>query len=137
MVLGKEIDSRCRQRMIKEGLFARPHRFATGLHRTVTGPTGAGDFKAEKGRYRLYIDCNCPRTSRTLMARTLKRIEVTVFNPRLTDQGWQFGGYPGADGDEDTLNGTRYMHNCIRWPIHSFRARHGTGALGQAERDHH
>lgn len=45
------------------------------------------------------------------MARALKRIEVTVFNPRLTDQGWQFGGYPGADEDEDTLNGTRYMHN--------------------------
>ncbi|WP_444678818.1 glutathione S-transferase family protein [Halomonas sp. E19] len=46
------------------------------------------------------------------MARTLKGlqevIEVTVVNPRLTDQGWQFGGYPGAD--EDTLNGVRYLH---------------------------
>lgn len=35
-------------------------------------------------------------------------IGVTVVNPRLTDQGWQFGGYPGAD--EDTVNGARYMH---------------------------
>ncbi|MCE8017163.1 glutathione S-transferase family protein [Halomonas sp. MCCC 1A17488] len=76
------------------------------------GPTGAGGFKAEKGRYRLYVAYICPWASRTLMARTLKGleevIEVTVVNPRLTDQGWRFGGYPGAD--EDTLHGVRYLH---------------------------
>ncbi|MDW7747515.1 glutathione S-transferase family protein [Halomonas sp.] len=76
------------------------------------GPTGTGGFKAEKGRYRLYVAYICPWASRTLMVRALKGLEqvidVTVVNPRLTDQGWQFGGYPGAD--EDTLNGARYMH---------------------------
>ncbi|MDN3556806.1 glutathione S-transferase family protein [Halomonas maura] len=76
------------------------------------GPTGVGGFKAEKGRYRLYVAYICPWASRTLMVRALKGlqevIDVTVVDPRLTDQGWQFGGYPGAD--EDTLNGARYMH---------------------------
>lgn len=76
------------------------------------GPTGRGGFKAEKGRYQLYVAYICPWASRTLMVRELKglqeAIDVTVVNPRLTDQGWQFGGYPGAD--EDTLNGARYMH---------------------------
>ncbi len=76
------------------------------------GPTGKGGFKAEKGRYHLYVAYICPWASRALMARELKGLEdvigVTVVNPRLTDQGWQFGGYPGAD--EDTLNGARYMH---------------------------
>lgn len=76
------------------------------------GPTGKGGFKAESGRYHLYVAYICPWASRTLMVRELKGlkgvIDVTVVNPRLTDQGWQFGGYPGAD--EDTLNGARYMH---------------------------
>jgi len=76
------------------------------------GPTGTGGFKAEPGRYHLYVAYICPWASRTLIARELKGLKdiigVTVVNPRLTDQGWQFGGYPGAQ--EDTLNGARYMH---------------------------
>lgn len=76
------------------------------------GPTGRGGFKAEPGRYHLYVGYICPWASRTLMARTLKGLEdmigVTVVNPQLTEQGWQFGDYPGAD--EDVLNGARYMH---------------------------
>lgn len=76
------------------------------------GSTGEGGFKAEAGRYRLYVAYICPWASRTLIVRALKGlkdvIDVTVVNPRLTDQGWRFGGYPGAD--EDTLNGARYLH---------------------------
>lgn len=76
------------------------------------GPTGEGGFKAEAGRYRLYVALICPWASRTLIARKLKGLEdlipITVVAPQLTDQGWQFGGYPGAD--EDPLFGSRYMH---------------------------
>ncbi|WP_303288471.1 glutathione S-transferase family protein [Marinobacter sp. SS8-8] len=76
------------------------------------GPTGKGGFKAERERYHLYVAYICPWASRALMARELKGLKdvigVTVVNPRLTDQGWQFGGYPGAQ--EDALNGSRYMH---------------------------
>lgn len=76
------------------------------------GPTGKGGFAAKAGRYRLYVALICPWASRTLIARKLKGLEgmipVTVLNPVLTDQGWQFGGYPGAD--EDPLFGARYIH---------------------------
>ncbi|MEQ6887736.1 glutathione S-transferase family protein [Halomonas sp. CS7] len=76
------------------------------------GPNGEGGFKAEAGRYRLYVAYICPWASRALMVRALKGlkdvIDVTVVNPRLTDQGWRFGGYPGAD--EDRLHGARYLH---------------------------
>lgn len=76
------------------------------------GPTGSGGFKADKGRYHLYVAFICPWASRALMARALKGLQdvigVTVVNPRLTDQGWRFGGYPGAE--EDRLNGARYLH---------------------------
>ena len=76
------------------------------------GPTGEGGFKAEKDRYHLYVAYICPWASRTLMTRELKGLKdvigVTVVNPRMTAQGWQFGGYPGAQ--EDPLNGAHYMH---------------------------
>ncbi len=76
------------------------------------GPTGTGGFKAEAGRYRLYVALICPWASRTLMARKLKGLEgliaVTVVNPVLTDQGWAFGGYPGAG--EDPLHGAHHLH---------------------------
>lgn len=77
------------------------------------GPTGVGGFKAEKGRYHLYVALICPWASRALMVRTLKGLEdyisVSVLSPKLTDQGWQFGHFEGAD--EDPLNGAQYMHN--------------------------
>ncbi|MCC5859973.1 MAG: glutathione S-transferase C-terminal domain-containing protein [Ectothiorhodospiraceae bacterium] len=76
------------------------------------GPTGTGGFKAERGRYHLYVAYICPWASRTLMVRSLKGLKdmigVTVVNPRLSDQGWRFGGYPGAD--DDALNGADYIH---------------------------
>lgn len=76
------------------------------------GPTGDGGFKAEAGRYRLYVALICPWASRTLIARKLKGLDdvlpVTVLNPTLTDQGWRFGGYPGADSDP--LFDAPYMH---------------------------
>jgi glutathionyl-hydroquinone reductase len=76
------------------------------------GETGEGGFKAEAGRYHLYVAYICPWASRTLMARQLKNlnelISVTVVNPQLTDQGWQFGGFPGAEGE--VYNNARYVH---------------------------
>jgi putative glutathione S-transferase len=76
------------------------------------GPTGEGGFAAEPGRYHLYVALICPWASRTLIARKLKKLEdvvsVSVVEPALTEQGWRFGGYPGAD--RDTLNGANYVH---------------------------
>ncbi|WP_428540528.1 hypothetical protein [Profundibacter sp.] len=78
----------------------------------AAGPTGIGGFKAEAGRYRLYVALICPWASRTLIARSLKGLDnivpVTVVEPFLTDQGWQFGDYSGAD--LDPLLNARYMH---------------------------
>jgi putative glutathione S-transferase len=76
------------------------------------GPTGQGGFAAEAGRYHLYVALICPWASRTLLVRKLKRLEraisVSVVEPFLTDQGWAFGDYPGAD--RDALNGATYLH---------------------------
>jgi len=42
------------------------------------GLTGEGGFKAEAGRYHLYVALICPGASRTLIARALKRLEDVV-----------------------------------------------------------
>ncbi|MCF6367567.1 glutathione S-transferase family protein [Rhizobium halophilum] len=76
------------------------------------GPTGEGGFKAEAGRYHLYVALICPWASRTLIGRALKRLEdvisVSVVEPALSDQGWRFGDYPGSDLDD--VNGASFLH---------------------------
>ncbi len=76
------------------------------------GPTGEGGFASEAGRYHLYVALICPWASRTLLVRKLKGLEqvisVSVLEPFITDQGWRFGDYPGAD--KDLLNGATYLH---------------------------
>lgn len=73
---------------------------------------GSSDFPAEAGRYHLYVALICPWASRALIARKLKGLEsavsISVVEPALTSQGWQFGTYPGANLDD--LNGATFMH---------------------------
>lgn len=76
------------------------------------GPTGKGGFKAEAGRYHLYVALICPWASRTLIARKLKGLEsvisLSVVDPRMSDKGWRFGDYPGAI--PDTVNHADYLY---------------------------
>lgn len=76
------------------------------------GPTGDEGFRAEAGRYHLYVALICPWASRTLIARKLKGLEgavsVSVVEPALSPEGWRFGTYPGAG--PDSVNGATYLH---------------------------
>ncbi len=79
------------------------------------GPTGVGGFKAEAGRYHLYVALICPWACRTLMMRKLKGLEdvisVTVVDPRLTDKVWKFGTDDSIAGAEpDPLYGAEYIY---------------------------
>ncbi|HRO49567.1 MAG TPA: glutathione S-transferase family protein [Hyphomicrobium sp.] len=71
------------------------------------GPTGRAGFTAEPGRYHLYAALICPWASRTLIARKLKglddAIEVTIVEPKLSDQGWRFAG-------ADPVTGANFLH---------------------------
>lgn len=68
------------------------------------GPTGEGGFKAEAGRYHLYVSLACPWAHRTLIFRKLKGLEeaigVSVVHPLMKEHGWTFGtDFAGATGD--------------------------------------
>ncbi|GAA2967306.1 glutathione S-transferase family protein [Ligilactobacillus murinus] len=67
------------------------------------GPTGKGGFKAEKGRYHLYVSYGCPWASRALLMRGLKGLQdyisLSVVDPVLGADGWQFSDFPGTIAD--------------------------------------
>ncbi|MDO9639871.1 MAG: glutathione S-transferase family protein [Pseudotabrizicola sp.] len=70
----------------------------------TAGPSGEGGFKAESGRYHLYVSLACPWAHRTLIFRALKglaeHIPVSVVHPDMLSDGWTFAtDFPGTTGD--------------------------------------
>jgi glutathionyl-hydroquinone reductase len=102
----------------------------------AAGPTGAGGFRAEPHRYHLYAAFGCPWATRILIARQLKRLEdvvsVAIVEPAMTDQGWRFGDYPGAD--RDAVNGATYLHEIYTLADPHFTGRATVPALWDKER---
>lgn len=83
------------------GRFQRP---ASVLRNWITpdgapGPTGEGGFRAEAGRYHLYVALACPWAHRALIFRKLKGLEgmisLSVVNWLMGEDGWSFE--QGAD----------------------------------------
>lgn len=76
------------------------------------GPTGEAGFKAEPGRYHLYVSLACPWAHRTLIFRALKGLEqmisVSVVNPLMREHGWTFDPDEGVVADP--LHQADYMH---------------------------
>lgn len=76
------------------------------------GPDGEGGFKAESGRYHLYVSMACPWAHRTLIFRKLKGLEkhisVSVVHPDMVENGWEFR--PDSEQHRDHLHGFRFMH---------------------------
>ncbi|QFT56320.1 glutathione S-transferase family protein [Microbulbifer sp. THAF38] len=76
------------------------------------GPSGRGGFKAESGRYHLYVSLACPWAHRTLIFRKLKKLEehisISVVSPDMLEQGWSFNTDEGSSGD--ALFGYQFLH---------------------------
>jgi putative glutathione S-transferase len=69
------------------------------------GPSGEAGFKAESGRYHLYVSYACPWAHRALVFRKLKglgdHIDVSVVHPDMLGDGWTFDtNFDGATGDK-------------------------------------
>jgi putative glutathione S-transferase len=72
---------------------------------------GSSGFKAEAGRYHLYVSLACPWAHRTLIMRELKglndAISVSIVDPMMSDKGWMFSKAPGAI--PDSVNHAQYL----------------------------
>ena len=93
----------------KDGHFIRP---TTAFRNWVTpdgsaGPSGSDGFKAEAGRYHLYVALSCPWAHRTIIFRKLKALEnvigMSTVSPDMLEDGWTFNKDEGSSGD--AING--------------------------------
>ncbi len=90
------------------------------------GPSGAEGFRAESGRYHLYVSYACPWAHRTLLMRAWKGLEehisVSSVHPLMLAEGWEFrSDFDAADGDP--LYGLAKLHQlyCKADPHYSGR----------------
>jgi putative glutathione S-transferase len=76
------------------------------------GPSGENGFKAEPGRYHLYVSLACPWAHRTLIFRKLKKLEdaisLSIVDPIMGEEGWTFSDFPGAI--RDGVNGKNRLY---------------------------
>jgi putative glutathione S-transferase len=80
------------------------------------GPSGRGGFKAESGRYHLYVSMACPWAHRTMILRKLKGLEehigLSAVHPDMLEHGWSFSG-PALDSPTavgDTLHNSQHYY---------------------------
>lgn len=75
----------------------------------AAGPSGRDGFRAEAGRYHLYVSLACPWAHRTLIFRELKQltdlISVSVVDPLMLEEGWTFSAE-----NPDHLYGESALH---------------------------
>ncbi|MFC3606766.1 glutathione S-transferase family protein [Stutzerimonas tarimensis] len=76
------------------------------------GSDGYAGFKAEPGRYHLYVSLACPWAHRTLIYRKLKQLDdligVSVVSWYMAEHGWTFDKLSGASGD--ALDDFQYLY---------------------------
>lgn len=80
------------------------------------GPTGDGGFKAEAGRYHLYVSLACPWACRTLIYRRLKCLEspitLSVTHWLMAENGWEFTPAEGVIADH--VNGAQRLYEIYK-----------------------
>lgn len=73
------------------------------------GPGGRAGFRADAGRYHLYVSLACPWAHRTLIFRKLKRLEhlisLSIVHPLMAENGWEFRPQDDQDATPDHLFG--------------------------------
>lgn len=114
LVDGKWVDDEKDRFHGKQGEFKRPD---SPVRSWVTadgsaGPSGDAGFKAEPGRYHLYVAINCPWAHRTIIYRLIKKLEnvisISYLKPVRGEEGWMFDN--DSDQHKDHLFNKTYLH---------------------------
>ena len=113
LIDGKWTDEEATARLEADGSYKR---LRSKIRNWVTedglpGPSGEGGFKAEAGRYHLYISLSCPFAHRAAIMRRLKKLEGVVsisVAARRTSQSWEFDN--DSDDYGDAILGSDYLY---------------------------
>jgi len=110
MALGMLVDGKWVKDWTERDDKGRFNRMPTHFRNWVTAD-GSSSFKAEPGRYHLYVSLGCPWAHRTVIMRKLKGLEdvisLSIVDPVISEEGWAFSNAPGCI--PDTVNGTHYL----------------------------
>ncbi|TGG90640.1 glutathione S-transferase family protein [Natronospirillum operosum] len=94
------------------------------------GPTGQDGFRAESGRYHLFVSMACPWAHRTLIVRHLKGLDahigVSVVHPDMLSNGWE---YSGPTLDSPTPVGDQLYGHDFHYQLYLKADRHYTGRV--------
>ncbi len=104
------------------GAFVRqPNAFRERI--TADGSSG---YKAERGRYHLYVSLACPWAHRAIIVRKLKKLEdvisLAVVDPIRDERGWAFRDGPGHS--RDPVNGFAFLSEASLATDPNFRGRY-------------
>ena len=88
-----------------DGAFARQDDAFTNWVRA----DGSSGYPAAAGRYHLYVSLACPWAHRTIIIRTLKKLEtaigMSIVDPIRDERGWKFT----VDAGPDPINNFEYL----------------------------
>ncbi|MBZ0215790.1 MAG: glutathione S-transferase family protein [Fimbriimonadaceae bacterium] len=91
------------------------------------GPSGSGGFKAEAGRYHLYVAYACPWAHRTLIFRELKGLQdiipISAVQPLMLEMGWSFGDGSGEGVIPDSVNHVQHIHQLYMKAVPDYTGR--------------
>jgi putative glutathione S-transferase len=110
MTLGMLIEGKWVTGWTERDAQGRFNRMPTQFRNWITAD-GSSGFKAEAGRYHLYVSLGCPWAHRTAIMWKLKGLEevisLSVVDPVISENGWKFSDYPGCI--PDAVNHAQYL----------------------------
>jgi glutathionyl-hydroquinone reductase len=116
MLIDGEWDEHATDTRGRSGSFDRT---ASTFHHRITAD-GSSAFRAEPGRYHLYLACGCPWCHRVMIFLKLKQLEgaisTTYVNHALGEGGWTFAA-------PDPLLGARFVYEIYRRAVPKFTGR--------------
>jgi len=101
------------------------------------GPSGEAGFKAEAGRYHLYVSLACPWAHRTLIFRKLKKLEdlvsLSVVHWHMGEEGWTFE--QGRGVISASVNGAEKLHQVYTAAMPDYTGRVTVPVLWDKQRE--
>lgn len=110
MALGQLVNGKWTTEWTERDDSGQFNRMPTYFHHWITAD-GSSGFKAEPGRYHLYVSLGCPWAHRTVLLRSLKGLQdvisLSIVDPVISKQGWQFSERLGSI--PDPLYAAKYL----------------------------